>query len=272
MVQQKKLIMKKLFFLYFIFSFFLSNSQSIDVLERNNGYKSLKINSYKWEYEINNNLEFTENKNGYTTYKYVDGFEIVKESIHIKKKTNIAQLANLYGTSTKHIKSLNPNLKMKRDKIKKNQNLIVPKRKKTNPIDKSLFNLFGEKVNAIYLTFENNSHKLKKISLNLDKTKRPNWLTVLGYNLKELYTEFENLFGQTTEYPKPTSDCYKFKDKSCLYFENKIFKGKILWKSNNIVLEIYHNVENKINYDGSMNLVINRIVSFEDMNFYKFKY
>ena len=163
--------MKKLFFLFFIFIFFLSNAQSVDVLEKNNGYKSLKINSYKWEYEITNNLEFTENKNGYTVYKYVDGYNIVNESIQIKKKINIVQLANSYGTNSKLIKSLNPNLKIKRDKLKKNQTLIVPVRKKTNPIDKSLFNLFGEKINTIYLTFDNNSHKLKKISLNLDKTR-----------------------------------------------------------------------------------------------------
>ena len=183
------------------------NAQSIDVLENKNGYKSLKINSQKSNY--NYNLELIENKNGYTSYKYVDAY------------------------------------------------------------DKSLFNLFGNKINSINLTFENKSNKLKKIALNLNETKSLQWMNLLGYNLKELYTEFENIIGQTTEYPKPTSDCYQFKSESCLYFEDRALKGKILWKSPSVVLEIYQNVETKVNYNGTMNLTVNRTISFQDRSYFE---
>ena len=59
---------------------------------------------------------------------------------------------------------------------------------------------------------------------NLDIKRSPQFLTILGYNLKQLYTEFENVIGQTTEYPKPSMDCYKFKTQSCIYFEDRIFR------------------------------------------------
>jgi len=247
------------------------NAQSIDVLENKNGYKSLKINSQKSNYKYN--LELIENKNGYTSYKYVDAYEIVNETITIQKKTSIYSLANQYRTQRELIEALNPNIIIKAGKLKKNQTLIVPIRKKSTlySIDRSLFNLFGDKINSINLTFENNSNKLKKISLNLNEIKSLQWMTLLGYNLKELYTEFENIIGQTTEYPKPTSDCYQFKSKSCLYFEDRALNGKILWKSPSVVLEIYQNAEIKVNNNGTMNLIVNRTISFEDKSYYEDK-
>lgn len=261
--------MKKILALICLFFVFQSNSQSIDVLENKNGYKSLKINSHKSQHKFN--LELIEKKNGYTTYKYVDGYEIVNESIYIDQKIYIWQLANKYKTKSEIIKSLNPNIKIKKRKVKSKQTLIIPVRKKISSysVDKSMFNLFGEQVNSIYLTFENRSNKLKKISLDLDIKRSPQFLKVLGYNLKQLYTEFENVIGQTTEYPKPSIDCYKFKTQSCIYFEDRIFKGEILWKSKSIVLEIFHDTESKINFNGTVNLMVSRIISFVDKEYYQ---
>jgi hypothetical protein len=242
------------------------------VLEDKNGYKIFKLNSDKLDYI--NNLKLINMNDGFSTYNYQETveYEIINELRYFKNKTSLTYLANKHSTTLISLKNLNPNMKDRKGYIKKTE-IVLPIKKilRKNSIDNSLFNLFGEKVNLIYLTFENSSNKLKKISLNLDIKRSVQWLPLLGYNLKELYTEFENILGQNTEYPKPTSDCYKFKSQSCIYFEDRIFKGKILWKSKSIVLEIYHDVKPIVNYDGTSNLMVNRIISFEDRDYYKSK-
>jgi len=260
--------MKNIFVLACLFVVFQSNAQSIDILESKNGFKSLKINSHISKYKYN--LEFLEKKNGHTTYKYVDGYEIVNETKTVKKKISIYLLARQYKTKREIIEALNPNLIIKGVNLKKNQTIIVPVRKKLSlySVDKSLLNLFGEKINSINLTFENNSNKLKKISLNLNQTKSMLWLNLVGYKLKELYTKFEDIIGQSTEYPKPSPDCYKFKNQSCFYFDDRVYKGEILWKSSSIVLMIYHDTDFGFNDDGTGKLIVNRIISFEDKSYY----
>ena len=94
------------------------------------------------------------------------------------------------------------------------------------------------------------------------------WLNLVGYKLKELYTKFEDIIGQSTEYPKPSPDCYKFKNQSCFYFDDRVYKGEILWKSSSIVLMIYHDTDFGFNDDGSGKVIVNRIISFEDKSYY----
>ena len=59
------------------------------------------------------------------------------------------------------------------------------------------------------------------------------------------------------------------KSESCIYFEDRIFDGTILWKSNSVVLQIYHDAEMIINNDGSMNLKVDKSFSFEDKSYYE---
>lgn len=141
--------------------------------------------------------------------------------------------------------------------------------KKTSGVDASLFNLFDYKVNTIHLTFDNATNSLKKISLNLDEILPTNQLTQLGYRLKKLYTQFEEIIGTTTSSSKPTRDCYQYKSQSCVYFEDRIFDGKIIWESNSVVLLIEHKTEPKINFNGTTNLDVSRTVSFIDKSYYK---
>ena len=135
--------------------------------------------------------------------------------------------------------------------------------------DKTVFSLFDYKVKSVNLTFENSTKKLKKISLDFGETLSVQYLKVLGLRLQKLYFSFEEIIGPTTDYSKPTADCYTFKSSSCIYFEDRIFDGTIIWESNSVILQIYHNAEMKINNDGSSNLKVNKSVSFEDKSYYK---
>lgn len=247
-------------------------AQSIDALENNNGFKSIKINSHISEFK--NNLEFVENKNGYTTYKYIDGYEIQYETKHIYKKESIYKIAKRYKTEVKILDSLNPKIRKKGAFVKRNQELIVPVKKiiGSQTRDKSLLGIYGNTINFITLTFENKSNKLKKITLNLSDRMSIGHLRNIGYYLKELYTEFEERIGQTTEYPKPTKDCYKYKQQSCIYFEDRIKKGKILWKSKSIVLQIYHDyaLKPKYNHYDSYELEVIRVITFKDRKYYQY--
>lgn len=72
----------------------------------------------------------------------------------------------------------------------------------------------------------------------------------------------------STEYPKPTADCYRNVHQSCAYFEERIFEGKILWKSNNVVLEIFHNADFDLQQNGMINLKIDKVISFSEKEYY----
>lgn len=191
--------------LLFVFIGFVAGAQSIDILEEKNGYKTIKLNTHKSEYNVN--LSYLESSNGYTTYRYTG------------------------GSST-------------------------------------LYDLFGEKINSIELTFDNATNNLKKIALNINQIKSSQWLTVAGFNLKKLYMNFAEIIGSTTEYPKPTADCYRNVHQSCAYFEERIFEGKILWKSNNVVLEIFHNADFDLQQNGMINLKIDKVISFSEKEYY----
>jgi hypothetical protein len=80
--------MKKILFIIGLFISFLSNAQSINELEHNNGFKSLKLNSHISS--LKNNLSLIENIGGYSTYKYVEAYEIVYEYITLRKKVRLS--------------------------------------------------------------------------------------------------------------------------------------------------------------------------------------
>ena len=261
--------MKKILFIIGLFISFLSNAQSINELEHNNGFKSLKLNSHISS--LKNNLSLIENIGGYSTYKYVEAYEIVYEYITLRKKVRLSKLAFDYSISEKNLMLLNPNMKLKRGFVKKKQKIKVPIRKKSSryPIDKLLFNLFGYRVSSINLTFENSSKRLKKISLSINEKLPVNFLSLLGFRLKKLYNKFEEILGTTNDYFKPTPDCYKFPNKSCLYFEDRVFDGAILWKSTSVVLKIHHKSKIGINQDATSYLNVDKLVTFEDKSYYK---
>lgn len=262
--------MKK-FILLILFIPLFSLGQSIDVLEDKNGYKIFKLNSDKSNYV--NNLKLINKNDGFSTYNYQETVEykIVNESIYFKKKTSLNNLANRYSTTLINIRNLNPNMKDRKGYIKK-QKIVVPVKKisRINSIDNSLFYLFGNKVNSINLTFKDSDNKLKKTTLELNQKKGINELTLLGYHLKLLYKDFLNIIGPTTDYKKPTQNCLD-SSSMCLYFEDRIVNGNILWQSKNVVLRIFHNFKPNVNYDGSMNLIVYREVSFIDKSFYMFQ-
>ena len=270
--------MKKLLFLIGLFISFFSNAQSINELEHKNGFKSLKLNTHISSLKYN--LSLIENNGDYSTYKYVDGYEISHKSIALKKKIMMDDLAELYplGFNTDwtvswyYIEQLNPKMKMKKTfYVAKNQEIKVPVIKKLSeyPVDKSLFNLFEYPINSIKLTFDNSTNTLKYISLNLDEELSIGYLDLLGFRLKKLYNNFSEIIGPTTESNKPTPDCEKFKNKSCLFFEEKSLDGEILWKSTNVVLSITQKANVKSGRDGMGKLIVNKVVSFQDRTYFK---
>lgn len=254
----------------FSFGFICCNAQSISVLEQKNGFKKFKLNSKKSDYT--KNLVSINSANGYRTYNYEEtyDYEIVNEYKKINYKISLSSLASNWNTTQDVIKSLNPEMILKKDFVKKNQSILVPVKKqtKTYPIDRSMFTLFDEKVNSIHLTFDESTNSLKKISLNLDEVLPQNYLTILSYRLKLLYTKFEEIIGITTNSSKPTPDCYKFKSQSCVYFDERIFDGAIIWESQNVVLLIEHKTATKVNYNGTINLDVGKTVSFIDKSYY----
>ena len=258
--------MKKLILLLFVP--LISLGQSIDVLEDKNGYKIFKLNSDKSNYVTN--LKLINKNDGFSTYNYQETveYEMVNESIYFKNKTSLYNIANRYSTNLINIQNLNPNMKDRKGYIKK-QEIVLPVKNivRKNPIDNSLFNLFGNNVNSINLTFKDSDNKLKKITLELNQKLGINRLSLLGYYLKLLYKDFSNIIGPTTDNIKPTQNCLN-SSSMCIYFEDRIKKGNILWKSKNVVLSMFHDFKPKFNYDGSTNLIISREVSFVDKYFY----
>ena len=71
--------MKKILTLSCLFVIFLSNAQSVDVLEDKNGYKIFKLNSDKLDYI--NNLKLINMNDGFSTYNYQETveYEIINE-------------------------------------------------------------------------------------------------------------------------------------------------------------------------------------------------
>lgn len=132
--------------------------------------------------------------------------------------------------------------------------------------DDALFDLFGNKINNINLTFDNKTNKLIKINLDISKNYSVNYLTQLGWYLKNLYYNFEEIIGPTTQTKKPGFDC-KNPNQTCLYFEDKIFDGKILWEGQNIVLKIVHKTSYDINPNGNVALKVINEVIFTDKDF-----
>ena len=257
----------------FLFCFIYCDAQSIDILELKNGFKKFKLNMVNSDYA--KNLVLIKSLNGYSTYNYEQtyDYEIVNEYKKINNKIRLDFLASKFNTTIDEITSLNPDMVVKNNFVKKNQSILIPvkKKSKTYPIDISLFNLFEEKVNTIHLTYDESTNYLKKISLNLDEVLTPNSnsLKMLGFELKKLYTKFEEIIGVTTSPSKPSPDCYEFKSQSCLYFDDRIFDGKIIWESKSVVLLIEHKTKSKINYNnGTVSLDVGKTVSFIDKSYY----
>ena len=258
----KRILLLNLFLIFIV----LCKAQSIDVLDEKNGYKIFKLNSDKSNYL--KNLSQSNEDNDYITFNYVDGFEyeIVNEDKYVSRKSSISNLCRKWSVSNIKLKSLNPDIKMKGEMVKKNQIIVVPVKKisKTFNVDKNLFDLFDNHVKSINLTFDKSHNRLKKITLNIDETHPVNYLTLLGFRLKKFYNKFEEIIGPTTSFSKHTSDCYEYQNQSCLFFEDRVIDGKILWKSKNVVLLIEHKAETKFNNNGTVKLIVNKTVSFYD--------
>ena len=156
---------------------------------------------------------------------------------------------------------------MNNDKINKGiQERLVNYNK--NVINDIFFDIEMELTNR-NLIFENSSNRLKKISLFINEKLSVNYLSILGFRLKKLYNKFAEIVGTTTDDFKPTSDCYKFPNQTCLYFEDRIFDGTIIWESTSVVLKIHHNAEIDFNRDLTSYLKVDKLVSFEDKSYYK---
>jgi hypothetical protein len=164
------------------------------------------------------------------------------------------------------------NLKLNSDKLNYVNNLELIE--STNEIstydylknDSSLFDLFGNKINSIHLTFDNNTNKLKKISLDIGKEYSVNYLTQLGWYLKKLYYNFEEIIGPTTQIKKPSNDCQN-PNTICLFFEDLVFDGKIIWEAKNINLEIIHKTKYDVKNNGGVSLMVYNQVVFIDKDF-----
>lgn len=164
------------------------------------------------------------------------------------------------------------NLKLNSDKLNYVNYLVLIE--STNEIstydylknDSSLFDLFGNKINSIHLTFDNNTNKLKKINLDIGKEYNVNYLTQLGWYLKKLYYNFEEIIGPTTQIKKPSNDCQN-PNTSCLFFEDLVFDGKIIWEAKNINLKIIHKTKYDVKNNGGVSLMVYNEVIFTDKDF-----
>jgi hypothetical protein len=132
--------------------------------------------------------------------------------------------------------------------------------------DDDLFDLFGNKINSIFLIFENKTDKLKKIKLVLSERYNVNYLSQLGWYLKKLYYSFEEIIGPTTNALKPSNNC-KNLNETCIYFEDKVFDGKIIWEGKSVCLKIIHKTEYDIDNNGNVKLLVIKEVIFEDKIF-----
>lgn len=164
------------------------------------------------------------------------------------------------------------NLKLNSDKSNYVNNLVLIESKNEISIynylknDSSLFDLFGNKINSIHLTFDNSTNKLKKISLDIGKEYSVNYLTQLGWYLKKLYYNFEEIIGPTTQINKPSNDCQN-PNVSCQFFEDRVFDGKIIWEAKNINLKIIHKTKYDVKSNGGVSLIVYNEVIFIDKNF-----
>jgi len=265
----KKLI-KVTITLFFLTLCISSSGQEIKYLDEANGFKIFKINS-----EINNyinNLCLVDSNKDLSTYKYCykEDFVIINKIFETgSSQITIYELAQINNTTPEEIKSLNSEININRNNIlKKGQALTIPEKvvKKKYPIDEKNNYLFDNRINNIYLTFDNNTRKLLKIRLDISKEYDVNQLKMLGWYLKKLYYNFEEIIGPTTQFNRPTKDCLN-PSTTCLYFENLVVDGKILWVGENISLKITHKIDYKIYFNGTSSLLVNNQVIFIDKAF-----
>jgi hypothetical protein len=248
------------------FSFF---GQDINILDEKNGYKIFKINSVKSDYE--NNLTFIETINGYSSYNFSYKEEYLTEYDTIileNSKNTLESVARYFKTSINVLKSLNKDLiyvgaQVGESRLKKGQKIIYPVKKlaKKHTVDTTLFELFGNKINSIILTFDNNTNQLKKISLDLTKNFSRAYYPLIGKSLSDLYYNFENIIGITTDRIKPPKDCVST---NCAFFEQLSIKGEITWSAKYILLNITSFAEIKFNDNGEVYMQVNKTVSFKD--------
>ena len=256
--------MKKLILLLFIP--LVSFGQNIDILDNKNGYKIFKLNSNKSNYD--KNLVLLNKTNDYSSYAYVErrDYDIVNQKIIISKNIGIHYLAKKYSTQPNIIRSLNPNIRIKKSVVKKNQTLLMPVRKlsKIYTVDESLFDLFGVKISSIKLTFDNSTNKLKKIDIKAKDIESMvvNNTSFLQARFKKLYYDFSEIIGPTTGYNKPTMECL---NSTCKYFLERAFKGEVIWESRNVKLKIFQDTNTEFSYDGNVKIIISNLISFSDI-------
>ena len=252
--------MKKLILLLFIP--LVSYGQSIENLDKKNGFKSLKINSDKSTLKKFLSGSDVAGKDGYTTYQLIDIVEYSTEFVerNLCKRCAINPVISQYYVDSKYglfavnlyeLKKHNPNLKYRWNRQNilistKNQKIKIPSAKlsKREVFDDDTNTIFDYKVFNKVLTYDSND-KLKRINLKIysDSDKIDiNYISLMGYKLKEFYYKFFEIIGPTTDYNKPTSDCELYKNETCKYFEERALDGSILWKSDKIVLKLSQKV------------------------------
>ena len=134
-------MIKKIVLLLLISPFgFSQKEKTVDMIT---GFKSILLGKNKTYYE--KNLKLIRNYGKYSVYDYVnEEVELLKYKTYSKQSFKL--IASRYNISEKDLISYNPSLIIKRGQIKKNTEVVIPKRK---PISQELLYFFGKKVKGI---------------------------------------------------------------------------------------------------------------------------
>lgn len=236
--------MKKIIFLLLVVPFFGYGQKGYTV-DRITGFKSILLGNNKTDYE--NNLKFIRNYGKYSVFNYVNEIELFKYKTSSKQSVNSIALKN--NISVKDLMSYNSSLVVKRGKIKKNIEIVIPRRK---PIIQELLYFFGKKVKGIRLTFDNSTSRLTTIFLDFSEKYNVNHLLILPSKLEKLYKDISIEIGPASS-PKNIN--------SASFYPLSI-KGEIVWIGNDIVLKVMTGSEYKLNLDGTSYLMKNESISF----------
>ena len=237
-------MIKKIVLLLLISPFgFSQKEKTVDMIT---GFKSILLGKNKTYYE--KNLKLIRNYGKYSVYDYLnEEVELLKYKTYSKQSFKL--IASKYNISEKDLISYNPSLIIKRGQIKKNTEVVIPKRK---PISQELLYFFGKKVKGIRLTFNNLTSRLTTIFLDFSENYNINHLTILPSELEKLYKDISTEIG-------PASSPNNINSAS---FYPLSINGEILWIGNNIVLKVSTGSEYKVNTDGTINLEKTESISF----------
>ena len=240
----------------------------IKKLDDNYGYKSIKFDSPISQFETN--LVYINEDKSTVTFSYEEIKEYSEKKIDYKTagKETLESIANKYNISYDDIITNNPTLKNPKPnkKLKKGTDLKIVQKTliKTNYIDNSLFDIFGEEFDIIHLIFDKKTNLLVGIEIKtkIKKSYSAQIMNVCASNILSLVNKYKAEIGT---YSKMTQGD----------ITNSCRLGKIIWIGDKVVLKV--GLDNPINpklggvglYNNPSNMMKLEYLSSKSVSFYK---